>query len=152
MNNTQNVTIVGHPESGELFTASKKEGFYKCMVQSTTISVNNGMIDEQKVVAFPAVTEAAVKHFSNLKDGDAFPIPGQIVVSEYFDTDESYREGMVAKINPTTQEDHLVDGKRVYRETVFTTDLNRSNSFKYSAEGTVVNETQVSSLSAADLI
>ena len=29
MNNTQNVTIVGHPESGELFTASKKEGFYK---------------------------------------------------------------------------------------------------------------------------
>lgn len=149
--NTQNVTIVAHPESGELFTASKKEGFFKCMVQSTTISVNNGMIDEQKVVAFPAITEAALKHFSSLKDGDAFPIPGQVVVSEYFDTDEDYREGMVAKINPTTMEDHLVDGKNVYRETTFTTDLNRTNSFKYSAEGTVVNEAEVS-LSAADLI
>lgn len=151
MNNAQKVTIVGHPESGELFTASKKEGFYKCMVQSTTISVNNGMIDEQKVVAFPAVTEAAVKHFSNLKDGDLFPIPGQIVINEYFDTDEKYREGMVAKINPTTQEPHLVDGKKVYRETTFTTDLNRSNSLKFSAEGAVVNEIEVS-LSAADLI
>lgn len=140
MNTEQKVIIRQHPTTGELFTQSENNPeFYKCMLETSSLVVNGGIVGEQKLVAFPAISAKAIKHFTNLKNGDEFPIPGRLVINEYFDTDEGYREGMVAKINPNTNEDYLVDGKQVFREVVFTTDLNVKNSLKYSTSQQVSN-------------
>ena len=130
------VIIKAHPITGELFTPTSNPEWSKCMLQSTRLSASNGVITSNKIVAFALIATATAKALSEsgLKGNDEFPLPGKIVVNEFYDTDENYREGMVAKqyagSHPKAGENMLVNGKTVYRETEFTTDLKAQDSLK----------------------
>jgi len=140
------VIIKAHPTTNELFTETANPEWKKCMLQSTRITVNNGVISSSKVVAFAliaAVTAEALIE-SGISSNDEFPVPGKIVVNEYYDTDEDYREGMVAKqyagSHAKAGENVLVNGKEVYRETEFTTDFKAQDSLKREITVAVIEE------------
>ena len=95
------IVIMSHPETGALFTPTKKEGWVKCRVESTDVVVNSGVITLQKRVAFPLVQQAVADHYSNLKSGDTFPIDGKIIRTV---TSKPQFEGHQEVINPETGE------------------------------------------------
>ncbi len=96
------VKIIAHPESGQMFTATKNPEWLKCQVRSEEIVVNdNNVVTLQPRVAFPLVSAKVAAVLSNLKDGDEFPIPGKIItkksdIEQYADQKEV--------VNPTTGE------------------------------------------------
>ena len=109
------VLIVAHPETGELFTPTSKEGWVKCQVRSEELVVNNGVITMQARVAFPLVSANVAEAFGNLKSNDAFPVSGKIVrrtstIPQYEDQNQV--------INPITGDD-----MGYYQSYVFTSDL-----------------------------
>ena len=128
------VIIKAHPVTNELFTATSNPEWSKCRLESTRINVNNGVINSTKTVAFALIATKTAEALAYLQDGQEFPVPGKIIVNEYFDTDEKYQEGMVAKKYPASHpqagQEVKVYGKSVYRDTVFTTNLEDQDSLK----------------------
>lgn len=98
------IKIIAHPETGKLFTATSKEGWVKCQVKSSQAVVSNGVITLQTRVAFPLVQQEIVESdmFNTLKDGSAFPLPGQIVRKV---TANPQFEGHQAVVNPESGEE-----------------------------------------------
>jgi len=43
------VKIIAHPETGKLFTATSKDGWVKCQVQSEELVSQNNVITKQKI-------------------------------------------------------------------------------------------------------
>lgn len=97
------VKIIAHPETGNLFTATTKDGWVKCQVKSQEAVVSNGVITLQSRVAFPLVHQAVVESdlFKNLADGSSFPLPGKVIRKV---TAEAQYEGHQEVINPETGE------------------------------------------------
>ena len=95
------VKIIAHPESGQMFTATKNPEWVKCQVASEEVVANNGVITLQRRVAFPLVSAKVAAALSNLKSGDAFPLEGKIVTKK--SSIEQY-EGHKEVVNPTTGE------------------------------------------------
>ena len=95
------VKIIAHPETGEMFTATKNPEWVKCQVASEEVVANNGVITLQRRVAFPLVSAKVATVLSNLKSGDNFPLEGKIItkrsdIEQYADQKEV--------VNPTTGE------------------------------------------------
>ena len=95
------VQIIAHPESGQMFTATKNPAWVKCQVASEEVVANNGVITLQRRVAFPLVDARVATVLSNLKSGDNFPLEGKIVTKK--SSIEQY-EGHKEVVNPTTGE------------------------------------------------
>lgn len=113
------VTIVAHPETGALFTPTSKEGWSKCQLAETAIVVNNGVITQQKRVAFALVSNAVAEALAGLKNGSKFPVNGKIVRKT---TSEPQFTGHKEVVNPSTG-----DPMGYYSTYKFTTDLNESD-------------------------
>jgi len=133
------IKIIAHPETGKLFTATKKEGWVKCQVKSQQAVVSNGVITLQTRVAFPLVqAEIANSLFNQLKDGDTFPINGKIVRTV---TAEPQYEGHQEVVNPETSE-----AMGYYQSYDFSDNLNASdkgtsdNPYVKEVEATKVEE------------
>lgn len=95
------VKIIAHPETGALFTETKSEDWFKCQVQSEELSVNNGVINLNKRIAFPLVSKAVAEALKGMKSGDTFPLPGRIVRKL---TSVPQFDGHKEVVNPTTGE------------------------------------------------
>lgn len=109
------VRIVEHPETGKLFTETSNPEFFKCQVTSKEVVVSKGVVAIQKRVAFPLISKEVTELYSELKDGDNFPIPGKITRMV---TDYPQYEGHEEVVNPSTGET-----MGYYHTYTFTSDL-----------------------------
>jgi len=109
------VKIIAHPETGKLFTATSKESWVKCQVQSEELVVSNGIITKQKRVAFPLISSDAAEMMAGLKSGSVFPLEGKITRKI---TSEPQYDGHKAVVNPSTGEE-----MNYYQSYNFTTNL-----------------------------
>ena len=125
-----------HPETSEIFTVgTKNPDFSSIRVESLEIAIVGGKVEgtgiavRQKRVAFVRMETELCKEFVEtgiLADGKEFPIPGKIIVRESL---EPAYEGHEPKINPDTKEKILFMGSPVYRQTLFSTNLEAKDVF-----------------------
>ena len=139
LNNNQ--TVIGHPETGDAitnFTKVDKQGieqsYGRVLIQSSSLSLNDGFVSQKKRVAFITLDSDALKLLEGqIKAEMPYPMAGKIIVKE---TLEPEFIGHTPKINPSTGETIEVDGYPVYRSTEFTSDMDaqdvriNSNSIK----------------------
>lgn len=138
------IKIVAHPDTKKVFTETKNEKTVIIQIATSVVEVStSGFMNLRKRVAFVPLEKAVAElpMFKSLKDGSDFPLPGRIVVEEFFEEDPRYREGMVPKGKPVYELDEegkrvpaldeegnqiteviLVDGKEVYRNTFLGTE------------------------------
>lgn len=126
------VKIIAHPETGKLFTATSKDGWVKCQVQSEELVVSNGVITKQKRTAFPLISSDAAEMMSGLKSGNVFPLEGKITRKV---TSEPQYEGHKKVINPSTGEE-----MNYYQSFTFTTNLSEGDVDERTTEPTSVKE------------
>lgn len=126
------IKIIAHPETGNLFTETSKEGWVKCQLQSEELIVSNGVITKQKRVAFPLISADAAAMMDNLKSGSVFPIEGKIVRKI---TSEPQYEGHRLVVNPSTGEE-----MDYYQTFEFTTDTSAVDIDERVAESVSVNK------------
>lgn len=119
---SNNVRIIAHPKTKNLFTPTKNEDVFKCQVKQDCITVSDGFISNKARVAFPALNKDVIESpaFKNLKDGDAFPIEGQIVRKL---SRTPFFEGQLSVTNPNTGEVTKKDGEPYYMQDTFTTNM-----------------------------
>lgn len=109
------VKVAKHPDTGAIITPSVNNPDYGTIrVDSVHTSMENGFLNIQKRSAFIRGSIANLEA-CNFTEGKA--LPGLIQRRESF---EPFYEGQVAKINPTTQEPVLKDGREVFMEHVYT--------------------------------
>ena len=101
------VKVAVHPETGAVITPSKnKPEFGTIRVEETGMRFSGGFANDVKRSAF---IRGKITTLEKLKAGQE--LPGTIVAKE---TREPQYEGQSPKINPSTEEVHLVDGAKVY--------------------------------------
>ncbi len=130
------VKVAAHPETGLIVTPSKKEGFGTIRVDQTIVSWENGFGNIQKRSAF---ITAPIEMLEDLKEGEVLHKNGNIIKLESY---EPFYEGQTSKINPTTGEEVLRNGRPVYLRFVYTEladaqDRFIDNSVEESAEESV---------------
>jgi hypothetical protein len=111
------VKVIAHPETGNVITpSSKSPEFGTFRVDTENRSLENGFVNITKRSAFirGKLTDLAML---NLSAGQA--LPGRIQRKESF---EPFYENQEPKMNPSTGEIVLTDGKQTYLEFVYTSD------------------------------
>lgn len=109
------VKVAAHPETGLVVTPSKnKEGFGTIRVDQTIISWENGFGNTQKRSAF---ITAPIEMLEDLKEGEVLNKNGNIIKLESY---EPFYEGQTSKVNPTTGEEVLTNGRPTYLRFVYT--------------------------------
>jgi hypothetical protein len=135
--NTQGVTVLENKKTGETInvreiTNSKgeKRNVASIMVTSKEF-VTNGSIGRMAVrTAFATVEEDVVKHFGAdaFKDEATFPMEGKIIIEETLTPWKNSKGKMQEpKINPETKKTITYQGKPVYRNQLFVSDINRQD-------------------------
>jgi hypothetical protein len=110
------VTVATHPVTGNVVTEAKNnKDFETIRVEQTGIRFSAGFANIENR---SAVITAKKGTFSSFQAG--MELPGQIVAKETF---HPQYEGHTAKINPTSKEDVLVNGKKVYLKYEYTEDM-----------------------------
>ena len=137
------VTINAHPKTGELFTATKNPEWVKCQLSSEEMTVNNGVIQVQKRVAFPLVSAKVVPLLKGLKSGSVFPIKGKITRKV---TSTPQFAGHTEVVNPSTGE-----AMGYYQSYTFTTDMTASDVDERIAIATPAQATNVEEAALAEL-
>jgi hypothetical protein len=146
----QMVKIVKNSKNDLVFTPNEKAskdgkmlGFY--LVETIELKMEGGFIKENRVTAL-LTTEVALASKLAWKEGHE--LEGKIITVESF---EPFYEGQPCKINPTSKDAILVDGKKVYRDNKFTADLKAVNSYivaSKAVQAPVTNETQPLTISS----
>lgn len=119
--------IKAHPKTGLLIngkSVSAKDGkeYATIRVDELRSSVEDGFLNSKNRTAFiRGLASKWAELLDGLKDGDKFPIDGQIVVLE---SHTPFYADQAPKINPETSEVIMVNGAAVYRQTKFTGDMN----------------------------
>ena len=130
------VKVVAHPETGAVITINaNKPEFGNIRVDQTIVSMENGFLNKSNRTAFIAGKIEDLKAL-DLKAGST--LDGKIIRKESF---EPMYEGQSAKINPSTDEEVLVDGKNVYFKDSFTADLSTQDSLVKAGAVVAVAET-----------
>lgn len=136
MNNFGKALVVSHPETGKIitrFVAEKGGEFGKIRVDQTTLVVQNGFSTFAKRSAFITVDGETADLLENmLIEGQPYPIPGKIVVTE---STTPFYVGQKPKTKGKDGEVITSGGMPVYRNTEFVTDL--------STEDTLVESDKV---------
>lgn len=132
MNKFAKQSVIKHPETGDIITTFTKDDangveqtYGTVRVDETVLMIANGFTSKQSRTAFITLDADALEILSpHIKDGHPYPMEGKIVVKETF---TPQWVGHSPKINPTTNENVLVDGKLVYRSSDFSSDMNQSD-------------------------
>lgn len=129
------VYVKKHPETGDIFTPGKTEGWGSIRVETKPALVStNGVMSYRKRVAFPRMQKEVFEQME-LKDGST--LQGKIIWKT--STFPQY-EGHDPKINPTTKEEITNEfGEPVYMTQEFTTDLKAEDQY-LQAEGVELTE------------
>ena len=110
--------ITANPNTGSIITVSaNKPEWSSLSLVEESYTISGGILQKSKLSgllkAKTAMLEGLISAFK-LKAGDAFPLPVTLVVTESF---APFWAGQTPKINPTTAEIFLKEGKPVYRKT-----------------------------------
>ncbi len=139
-----NVKVAVNSKNDQVFTINtapssdgKTRGFF--IVEQQVTSMEGGFISQSRRTATLTVEESIGKSL-NWKAGQE--LPGKIVVSE---SHTPFYDGQEPKINPTTKEVVLVDGKKVYRQSRYTDKMDATDDLLASSTATVAVPTTVKS-------
>lgn len=109
------VTVIAHPETGNVITPSSNNPEYGTFrVDSIDKSLENGFVNINKRSAF---IRGRITDLSSLDLKAGQTLPGKIQKQESFDP---FYDGQEPKINPTTNEVVLTDGKETYLQFEYT--------------------------------
>lgn len=112
------VTVAKHPETGNIITPGKNPEWGSIRVDAETVSMENGILNKSKRSAFIRGKIADLTDM-NFKEGQK--LTGIIQKQEQYNP---FYEGQAPKINPTTGEVVLKDGRETYLQYVYTSDVN----------------------------
>ena len=116
------VKVAQHPETGAVITPSTNNpAFGTIRLDELKKSLEGGFGQDQKRSAFVRGSMEFLNSL-NLKAGQS--LPGKIIKRESF---EPFYEGQTPKINPTTAEIVLTNGRETYLEFVYTEDANATD-------------------------
>jgi hypothetical protein len=117
MKNT--VRISAHPETGAVTTQTANPEFSYYVVKSKSLSYdkNGWEVESNRSAMIMGKTKSMQSR--DLKDGQI--LPGKIILLQSF---EPFIPGQAPKINPTTGESVLTNGKESFMKTVYTEDMN----------------------------
>lgn len=143
MNNLGQALVTAHPETGELITRFKNEkgeSFGKIRLDSAELVISNGFSRFAKRSAFITVEGSTADILEGmLVEGKPYPMGGKIVLNEsvspFYPGQEPKRKGKDGEII-------LANGKPVYRNTEFTSDMNRNDVFVTSDSNFEMNTAQ----------
>lgn len=142
------VKIVKNSKNNLVFTPNEKpskdgieRGFY--IAESQEIVMEGGFIRKNKVTALLTLETSLATELA-WKEGHQ--LPGKIVTTESF---EPFYDGQECKINPTTKEAVLVDGKKVYRNSVYTDNLQACSSLIVSGKKASIEAEEILPKSSA---
>ena len=118
-----------HPETGELFTIGKNPEWCAVWVESSVLTNDDGfwvLKTRSARIRLQVVLAKALIAKGLLKDGQELPIKGKIIIRESF---EPFYDGQVMKVNPSTGEVIHYLNKPVYRQSVFTSNMEEKDMF-----------------------
>jgi len=118
-----------HPETNALFTIGNNKEWCSIRVESSVLENDDGFwLLKTRSAKIRLQVELAKALISKglLKDGQGLPIKGQIIVRESF---EPFYDGQTVKINPSTGEVIVYMDKPVYRQSIFTSNMDKRDMF-----------------------
>ena len=118
-----------NPETRTLFTVGNNPEWCSIRVESSVLENDEGFWTLKTRVAkirLQVVLAKAMIEKGLLKDGLELPVKGKIIVKESFDP---FYEGQQPKINPSTGELVLFMQQGVYRQSIFTSNMNDKDMF-----------------------
>lgn len=143
MNNLGQALVTAHPETGELITRFKNEAgasFGKIRLDQAELVISNGFSRFAKRSAFITVEGSTADVLAGmLVEGQPYPMAGKIVVTESY---KPFYPGQEAKKKGKDGAIILSNGQPVYRDTEFTSDLNRADVFINSDANPGMNTAQ----------
>lgn len=112
------VRVKAHPTTGAIITQSKNPEWGTIRVDSMTKSFENGILNVSNRTAF---IRGKIKDLEALGLKAEEVMAGKIIKQESF---TPFYEGQKPKINPSTAEVVLKDGRNVFLNYVYTSDVN----------------------------
>jgi len=131
---SNSVKVKAHPITGNVITPSKNPEWGTIRVDASTQSMENGILNVSNRTAF---IRGKIKDLESLNLKAEQVLSGKIVKQESF---TPFYEGQNPKINPTTGEVVLKDGKKLFLNYVYTSDLNASTDVFIQEQVTVAEE------------
>ena len=139
------VKVVAHPVTNLVITPSANNPEYGTFrVDSEQKTFINGFMNNSKRSAF---IRGKIVDLNTLSLTAGKMMPGQIIKEESF---SPFYENQSPKINPTTAEVVLKDGRESYLQYVYTTDMNATDTWK--GESTVELSTETQNALAAQTV
>lgn len=117
------VQLVKHPETGQLITVNPNKPEYGTIrVDSTQVQFTGGFANKVKRTAFVNGEIETLEAIVSSAQGGW--LPGKIQVLESF---EPFYAGQTGKVNPETGEELKSGGKTIYRQSIYTQNVNASD-------------------------
>ena len=118
------VQVIAHPETGSVITASvNKPDYGTFRVDSVENTFKGGFMNRSKRTAF---IRGLITNLESLNLRAGQTLPGKIIKRESF---VPFFDGQNPKINPTTSEVVLTDGRETFLEYEYTTDIEAQDSW-----------------------
>ena len=118
-----------HPETGELFTVGNNPEWCIVKVESSVLENDEGFLvlkTRNAKIRLQVALAQTMMTKGLLKDGQELPIKGKIIIRESFDP---FYDGQAVKINPSTGEVILYMNRPVYRQSIFTSNMDERDMF-----------------------
>lgn len=130
--------VIAHPETGVVVTQNVNNPEYGTIrVDSETITFSqDGFMNKSRRTAF---IRGEYKLLVSLGLKDGMSLPGKIIKKESY---KPFFEGQSPKINPTTGEVVLTNGRETYLQFVYTEDVNASDVFITEEAEVIADATQ----------
>ena len=123
------VIAKANPENGKLFTVGNNPEWCSVRVESSVLENDEGfwlLKTRSAKIRLQVELAKALMSRGMIKDGQELPLKGKIVVRESF---EPFYDGQTVKINPSTGEAILYMDRPVYRQSIFTSNLDERDMF-----------------------
>ena len=120
-----------NPDTGELFTIGKKEDYCSVRVESSTLDNDEGFWTiRTRIATIRLKVELAEAMIAKglLKDGKELPIKGKIIIRESF---QPFYEEQEPKMNPKTKNVICIGHRPVFRQSIFTSNMDERDMFIY---------------------
>jgi hypothetical protein len=117
------VIAKANPETGVLFTIGNNPDYCSLRVESSVLENDEGfwtLRTRTARIRLQVVLAKALLEKGLIKDGQELPVKGQIIVRESF---ERFYDGQEMKINPSNGTVILYMSRPVYRQSVFTSNM-----------------------------
>lgn len=130
--------VIAHPETGVVVTQNVNNPEYGTIrVDSETITFSqDGFMNKSRRTAF---IRGEYKLLVSLGLKDGMSLPGKIIKKESY---KPFFEGQSPKINPSTGEVVLTNGRETYLQFVYTEDVNASDVFITEEAEVIADATQ----------